>query len=83
MRTTLIIEDELFVSVKKLAAERGSSVSGVVVEALRGFMNNGHHFAERAKFVMPTFDGGGERIDTTPVEFHQLEEDSELAPFQR
>ena len=83
MRTTLVIDDQLFVSVKKLAAEKGLSVSAVVAEALRGFVSNQDRILERTEFHMPTFDGGGKSIDSLPVEFHQLDEETELAPFQR
>jgi hypothetical protein len=83
MRTTLIIDDELFVSVKKLAAEEGCSVSFVVADALRGYVNNRERRTERSRFHMPTFDGGGRSIDSQPVEFHQIDEETELVPFQR
>ncbi|MEZ5323595.1 MAG: hypothetical protein R3F19_00800 [Verrucomicrobiales bacterium] len=85
MRTTLVIDDELFVSAKKLAAEMGCSVSSVFTEALRGYVRNQERPVNRTTFHMPTFDGGGgaTSIDSLPAEFHQLDEDTELAPFQR
>jgi len=76
-----MIDDELFVSVKKLAAEEGCSVSFVVAEALRGFLGNRDRPASRPKFHMPTFDGGGKPIDSLPLELHQMDEEAELAPF--
>lgn len=84
MRTTLVIDDELFVSAKKLAAEMGCSVSSVFTEALRSYVSNQERPVNRTTFHMPIFDGGGAKsIDSLPAAFHQLDEDSELAPFQR
>ena len=84
MRTTLTIDDELIVVVKKLAAEEGRSVSAVVSDALRRFVNSPNHESERSPFLMPTFKGtGSDRgIDTQPGEFRSLEEADHLDPFQ-
>lgn len=82
MRTTVVIDDQLFVSAKKLAAERGTSVSAIVVEALRGFVNRKEERQERASFVMPTFEGRGEKVDSTPRELQALGEEGDLSPFR-
>lgn len=82
MRTTLVIDDGLFVSVKKLAAEEGCSVSCVVAKALRGFVRNRERREMRTKFHMPAFGGGGGPIDSLPVELHEVDEETDLAPYQ-
>ena len=84
MRTTLVIDDGLFVSVKKLAAEKGASVSAVVCEALRGLVYGQDHLEEPSVFHMPTFGSGSSRlVDSQPGDFHQLEHEGELASFQK
>lgn len=84
MRTTLVIDDELYTSAKRLAAEKGCSVSSVVAEALRGYVSNRERAANRSTFHMPTFNGDTEKsVDTPPGELHQLDEEAELAPFRR
>ena len=83
MRTTFVIDDPLFLSVKKLAAEKGSSVSAVVGDALREFLNNQDREPEGSGFRMPVFDSGAQVTDSQPIEFHRIEEDADFAPFQR
>lgn len=83
MRTTLIIDDDVLVSIKKVAAEKGCSVSGVVSEALRSFVGSRDLRLKRRQFHMPTFDGGGKLVDSLPGEFHAMHEGAELAPFQQ
>ncbi len=82
MRTTLVIDDGLLVSVKKLAAEKGCSVSAIVGEALRGFVSNRERLESRTTFRMPIYDGGGDQIDSQPIEFHGMDGDSEFSEFQ-
>ena len=83
MRTTLVIKDELFVSAKKVAAEKGCSFSSVVNEALRSLLNRQADASkDRPEFRMPIFEGRGKAIDSHPGEFRELEEDEDLASFQ-
>lgn len=83
MRTTFVIDDPLFLSVKKLAAEKGSSVSAVVGDALREFVSNQDRAPEGSGFRMPVFDGGAQVKDSQPIDFHRLDEEGDFAPFQR
>jgi len=84
MRTTLVINDELFISAKKLAAERGCSISAMVNEALRNLVERQDHpdSKERPEFRVPTFEGKGKVVDSQPVELTELSEEQELAPFK-
>lgn len=82
MRTTLTIDDELIVIAKKQAAEEGRSVSSVVSDALRRFLDAPKLPLERRPFVMPTFSGSGrDAIDSEPHDFRILEEAEELDRF--
>lgn len=84
MRTTLVIDDELFVYAKKLAADRRSSLSGLLNEALRGYLTRGQRSGPVATFRMPTFHGDGEvAIDTSPADLRTLEDaEAELEAFR-
>lgn len=83
MRTTLVIDDELMMSAKKLAAERGCSVSAVVVDALRGLLDKEDAAGPLAPFRLPVFGEAGGRIVDTPVgDFQALAEDGELDRFR-
>ena len=57
MRTTLVIDDKLMEQAKKQAAERKSSVSAVVNEALRESLRRSKRVRQAPKFSMPTFGG--------------------------
>jgi hypothetical protein len=83
MRATLIIDDPLLLSVKKLAAEKGSSVSSLVEHALREFVNNQNRAPEGSEFRIPVFNSGADVTDSQPIEFHRLEENQDCAPFQQ
>ena len=83
MRTTLVIKDELFVSAKKLAAEKGCSMSALVSDALRNLVNrHGGGPKDLPDFRVPTFEGIGTVIDSKPGEFRELEEEDDLASFK-
>jgi len=83
MRTTLLIDDELVVSAKKLAAERGCSLSAVVGEALRTLFEKGERSAPRSPFRIPVYEGeSGRRADTSPGDFRSLAEDEEVNAFR-
>lgn len=83
MRTTLVIDDELMVSAKKLAAERGCSVSAVVVDALRGLLDKEEGGGLRVPFRLPVFGGeNGRPVDTPVRDFQALAEDGERDPFR-
>lgn len=79
MRTTLVIQDELFISAKKLAAERGSSLSALVEEALRYQVNRSKSSSkEREEFRIPVLEGQGEPVDSTPGDFFEIGEGEDL-----
>ena len=61
MRTTIRLHDSLLVEVKKLAAERGATLTAVVEDALREVLARRHEPSRRAKVRLPTFGGGGLR----------------------
>lgn len=73
MRTTLLIADELYADVKRLAAGRRTSVSRVVSDALRRELS-GSAAAERpARVCIPVFgDPGQGTVDTKPLELDAL-----------
>ena len=79
----MVIEDELVVSAKKLAAERGCSLSALVGDALRALLDKGERPAISHPFRLPVFDGGGRRVDTPPSDFRKLAEDDELNAFRQ
>jgi len=79
MRTTLVIQDKLFVSAKKLAAEKGSSLSALVEEALRYQVNRSERSPkDRREFRVPVFEGNGEAVDSMPGDFHEIGDREDL-----
>lgn len=81
MRTTLIINDSLLASAKKLAAERQCSLSAVVNDALRCALNRPTANENAPPFQMPRFRGVGPVTDTLPAELEDLSSDDELETF--
>ncbi len=55
MRTTLTIDDKVFVKAKQLAAEQGRPMGELVTQALRDAMNPRQADVPRQRFVMPTY----------------------------
>lgn len=76
MRTTLVLNDELAAAAKRLAAERRTSLSQVVNDALRRELDPPSHPGPAP--VIPVFggSGGGRRSDTTPAELDALGHDT-------
>lgn len=84
MRTTLVIEYDLAISAKKLAAERGCSLSALVGDALRALLDKDERPAVGGPFRLPVFDGGaGGKVDTLPADFRKLAENDELNAFRQ
>lgn len=83
MRTTLVIDDDLIVSVKKLAAERGTNASAVVSTAVRQFLENREAREKGERFRMPTFEGDGPATDSLPSDLKQLDEEADLAAYKQ
>ncbi|MGA8184238.1 MAG: type II toxin-antitoxin system VapB family antitoxin [Terriglobia bacterium] len=59
MRTTIRINDRLLSEAKKLAAERGTTLTAVIEDSLRAAITQRGPQGRRSKFRFPTFKGGG------------------------
>lgn len=78
MRTTMIIDDDLFRQAKKRAAETGVSVSEVVNRALRETFSQKADSAKLPPFRMVTFGRGQPRVDHTAADLWRADEDGEI-----
>lgn len=73
MRTTLMISDELYVEVKRLAAGRRTTVSRVVNDALRRELGGSVERNRPARVSIPVFgDLRSGVLDSTPEELDVL-----------
>ena len=73
MRTTLVINDELVAAAKRLAADRRTSVSQVVNDALRRELAESVSRVASRPLSLPVYGGaGGGPTDTTPAELDAL-----------
>jgi len=61
MRTTIRLEDSLLAETKKLAAESGRTLTGVIEDALREVLTRRKRTSSRAKVKFTTFGGRGLR----------------------
>jgi predicted transcriptional regulator len=59
MRTTIRFDDQLLVQAKKLAAERGSTVTALLEDAFRETLARRKPSHHRAKVRLTTFGRGG------------------------
>ena len=59
MRTTIRFDDQLLVQAKKLAAERGTTLTALLEDALRETLARRKPSHRRSKVRLPTFGGGG------------------------
>ena len=76
MRTTLILNDELAVAAKRMAAERRVSLSQVVNEALRRELAELRSRTSSSRIAIPVFDPlVPDRPDTAPTTFDALQQD--------
>lgn len=81
MRTTLMIHDELYQDVKRLAVGRRSTVSKIVNDALRRELLVPAGDTNRARISIPVYGYAGRSpADTTPAEFDALLQEEETAP---
>lgn len=81
MRTTLVIHDELYQDVKRLAAGRRSSVSQVVNDALRRELLAPACNSSRARVSIPVYGHSTSHpTDTTPAELDALLHEEEARP---
>ena len=67
MRTTLVIDDQLFRKAKAQAARRGITLSELVAQALRSQLVE--PAAQHALFVMPTYGQRGTHVHHEPGDF--------------
>ena len=61
MRTTIRLDDQLLIAAKKLAAERGTTLTGIIEDSLRQSLARREPSPRRSKFRFPTFKGNGLR----------------------
>jgi hypothetical protein len=59
MRTTIRINDRLLAEAKKMAAERGTTLTAVIEDALREAHSRRNPQARRRRFRLPTSGRGG------------------------
>ncbi len=59
MRTTITLDDRLFMQIKRRAAETGTSVSRVVEQAVRMLMTTPTPESDAEPFELITFGAGG------------------------
>ena len=74
MRTTLVLDDSLLKQAKRRAAERNTTVSEVVNDALRASLDRPQPTAP--PFALVTYGRGAPRVRHEPTDFHrELEAD--------
>jgi predicted transcriptional regulator len=59
MRTTIRFDDQLLVQAKRLAAERGTTLTALLEDALRETLARRKPSQRRSKLRLTTFGGGG------------------------
>jgi len=59
MRTTIRLDDQLLIEAKKLAAERGTTLTAIIEDGLRQTLARCESSPRHSKFRLPTFKGGG------------------------
>ena len=81
MRTTLMIHDELYAEVKRLATGRRTSVSQVVNDALRRELSQAVTRVGQMRVTIPVFGSSPHQVtDTSPAEFDAMLNDEIGAP---
>ena len=83
MRTTITMDDKLFRAVKRLAARRDSSVSAVIQDALRVYLNEVQKPKSGQHFTLVTFKGRGARPGVDLDRTSELLEQDDLDQFAR
>jgi len=84
MRTTLNIEDDLLVSAKRLAAERGATLTSVIETALRMEVVRARDLRARSPVELPAFGdpaaglAPGVELDDSAALLELMEEDVPL-----
>ena len=83
MRTTVILNDRLAAEAKRLAAERHTTLSAIINEALRERLNNRRTSQSAVMFRMPVFRGQGPILDSTVTNLSRIGEDDEFPSERR
>ena len=81
MRTTLILNDEVISLAKRRAAERRTTLSAIVDEALRTTLMPGSVTRRATRFQMPVFRGQGGLADASPRDLSRLADEDDLKPY--
>jgi hypothetical protein len=81
MRSTVIIEDELFKTAKRRAAERGTTLSNLVNQALRESLAKPKTTAP--PFRMTTFGDPKAKIHREPRDYQAVSEDEDRRSLRR
>lgn len=81
MRSTLVIDDELFKRARKRAAELNVTLSDVVNQALRDALTK--PAIEAAPFEMPVFGDPAASVHREPAEFAAEEEEHDRSSLRR
>ena len=76
MRTTLVLEDQLFRNAKQVASQQGTTLSEVVNRALRGYLlSKPAAQTEKAVFSMPVFGTQTTELHQTPQQLAELRDE--------
>lgn len=59
MRTTVRLEDQVLLEAKRMAAETGRTLTGVIEDALRETLARRRAGVRRQRVTLKTFNGGG------------------------
>ena len=81
MRSTVIIEDELFKTAKRRAAERGTTLSNLVNQALRESLAKPE--AAAPPFRMTTFGNPKAKVHREPRDYQAAGEDEDRRSLRR
>ena len=82
MRTTVILNDKILAEAKRLAAERNTTLSEIINEALRERLAHRPASGPPKSFRMPVFRGEGRTLDSTPAELARVGEDEQLRQYR-
>ncbi|HTY48694.1 MAG TPA: CopG family transcriptional regulator [Steroidobacteraceae bacterium] len=77
MRTTLVLDDELFRRVKRQAAERDVTISDIVNDALRAALSR--PASPAPPFSMTTYGRAAPRVQHEPADLAEALEQDDIA----
>jgi len=80
MRTTLVLDDKLLTQAKKRAADRKTTVSEVVNDALRDSF--GRSDVPRRPFRLITYGDPSKPVHVSPAEMKAIIEEEDLGQFR-